>query len=67
MMASTVLGSMVGGALLAAELSTQTIFLMLAVPAVLAAFALLAMGRLQQPVATAPVMPLQPTTNNSLT
>ncbi|WP_313175798.1 aromatic acid/H+ symport family MFS transporter [Massilia sp.] len=63
----SVLGSMVGGALLAAELSTQTIFLMLAVPAVLAAFALLAMGRLQQPVATAPVMPLQPTTNNSLT
>lgn len=67
----SVLGSMVGGALLAAELSTQTIFLMLAVPAVLAALALLAMGRLQraEPAAldTAPVMPLQPTTNNSLT
>ena len=67
----SVLGSMVGGALLAAELSTQTIFLMLAVPAVLAALALLAMGRLQraEPAAldTTPVMPLQPTTNNSLT
>ena len=67
----SVLGSMVGGALLAAELSTQTIFLMLAVPAVLAALALLAMGRLQraEPAAldTAQVMPLQPTTNNSLT
>ncbi|MEW6022707.1 MAG: aromatic acid/H+ symport family MFS transporter [Pseudomonadota bacterium] len=68
----SVLGSMVGGALLAAELSTQTIFLMLAVPAVLAALALLAMGRLQkqaEPTAldTAPVMPLQPTTHNSLT
>ncbi len=68
----SVLGSMVGGSLLAAELSTQTIFLMLAVPAVLAALALLAMGRLQgraEPAAldTAPVMPLQPTTNNSLT
>ena len=68
----SVLGSMVGGALLAAELSTQTIFLMLAVPAVLAALALLAMGRLQgraEPAAldTAAIMPLQPTTNNSLT
>ena len=68
----SVLGSMVGGALLAAELSTQTIFLMLAVPAVLAALALLAMGRLQRHTEaavldTAPVMPLQPTTNNSLT
>ncbi|XYJ08163.1 MFS transporter [Telluria sp. B2] len=69
----SVLGSMVGGALLAAELSNQAIFLMLAVPAVLAAFALLAMGRLQgraepaaEPAAseTAPLMPLQPTTNN---
>ena len=69
----SVLGSMVGGALLAAELSNQAIFLMLAVPAVLAAFALLAMGRLQgraEPAAephageAAPLMPLQPTTNN---
>lgn len=43
----SVLGSMVGGALLAAELSNQTIFLLLALPALLAAAALLAMGRLQ--------------------
>lgn len=43
----SVLGSMVGGALLAAELSNQTIFLLLALPALLAAVALLAMGRLQ--------------------
>jgi len=43
----SVLGSMVGGALLAAELSNQTIFLLLALPALLAAASLLAMGRLQ--------------------
>ncbi|PUA20451.1 MFS transporter [Glaciimonas sp. PCH181] len=42
-----VVGSMVGGALLAAQLSNQAIFLLLAIPAVLAACALLAMGRLQ--------------------
>lgn len=78
----SVLGSMVGGALLAAELSYQTIFLLLAVPAVLAACALLAMGRLQARVdraasearAAAPadaedsvLVPLSPTTKGSLT
>lgn len=50
----SVLGSMVGGALLAAQLSNETIFLMLAVPAVLAALALLAMGQLQAPASTVP-------------
>jgi len=66
----SVLGSMVGGALLAAQLSTESIFLMLAVPAVLAAFALLAMGRLQgraEPASAAAVpLALQPTTHRSL-
>jgi AAHS family 4-hydroxybenzoate transporter-like MFS transporter len=52
----SVLGSMVGGALLAAQLSNESIFLMLAVPAVLAALALLAMGRLQAPAGAAPTL-----------
>lgn len=56
----SVLGSMVGGALLAAELSTQTIFLLLAVPALLAAVALLAMGRLQARAEPAAVQPASP-------
>lgn len=41
----SVVGSMAGGALLAAQLPNQTIFLLLAVPAVLAGLALFAMGR----------------------
>lgn len=44
----SVLGSMAGGALLAANLGNQAIFLLLSVPAVLAALALLAMGRLRR-------------------
>lgn len=70
----SVLGSMVGGALLAAELSNQTIFLLLAVPALLAAVALLAMGRLRgraEPAAVEPaaadsaaLTPLPATTNH---
>jgi AAHS family 4-hydroxybenzoate transporter-like MFS transporter len=67
----SVLGSMVGGALLAAQLNTATIFLMLAVPAVLAALALLVMGRLQgqreSGPAPAPAIALRPTTKTSLT
>jgi AAHS family 4-hydroxybenzoate transporter-like MFS transporter len=57
----SVLGSMVGGALLAAQLSNETIFLMLAVPAVLAALALLAMGRLQAPAGAAAAINLHST------
>ncbi|SFI32115.1 MFS transporter, AAHS family, 4-hydroxybenzoate transporter [Collimonas sp. OK307] len=53
----SVVGSMVGGALLAAQLSNQTIFLLLAIPAVLAACALLAMGRLQDRAKAAFVTP----------
>ena len=52
----SVLGSMVGGALLAAQLSNESIFLMLAVPAVLAALALLAMSRLEAPAGAAPTL-----------
>jgi AAHS family 4-hydroxybenzoate transporter-like MFS transporter len=48
---------MLGGALLAAQLSNQTIFLLLAIPAVLAACALLAMGRLQGRAKAALVTP----------
>lgn len=69
----SVLGSMVGGALLSAQLSNQTIFVLLAVPAVLAALALLAMARLQSradaDAATAPaasLIPPHPTTESSL-
>jgi AAHS family 4-hydroxybenzoate transporter-like MFS transporter len=43
----SVVGSMAGGALLAAQLSNSTIFLLLAVPAGLAALALVLMGRRQ--------------------
>lgn len=43
----SVVGSMAGGALLSAQLGSQAIFLLLAVPSVLAALALLAMSRLQ--------------------
>lgn len=43
----SVVGSMAGGSLLAAQLSNQTIFLLLAVPSVLAALALMQMGRRQ--------------------
>jgi AAHS family 4-hydroxybenzoate transporter-like MFS transporter len=53
----SVVGSMLGGALLAAQLSNQTIFLLLAIPAVLAACALLAMGRLQGRAKAALVTP----------
>ena len=52
----SVLGSMVGGALVAAQLSNESIFLMLAVPAVLAALALLAMSRLEAPAGAAPTL-----------
>lgn len=62
----SVLGSMVGGALLAAQLSNQAIFLMLAVPAVLAALALLAMGRLQAPAGAAPSLPVHSTKESTL-
>jgi AAHS family 4-hydroxybenzoate transporter-like MFS transporter len=55
----SVLGSMVGGALLAARLNTETIFFMLAVPAVLAALALLVMGRLPSSAARTPAPDLQ--------
>jgi AAHS family 4-hydroxybenzoate transporter-like MFS transporter len=54
----SVLGSMAGGAIISAGLGNQAIFLLLAVPAVLAALALLAMARLQrqrQPAAAAPL------------
>jgi len=50
----SVVGSMAGGALLSAQLSSQAIFLLLAVPSVLAALALLAMSRLQGHQAGAP-------------
>lgn len=50
----SVVGSMAGGALLSAQLSSQAIFLLLALPSVLAALALLAMSRLQQRQAAAP-------------
>ncbi|KGF79162.1 4-hydroxybenzoate transporter [Massilia sp. JS1662] len=63
----SVLGSMVGGALLAAQLSNETIFLMLAVPAVLAALALLAMGRLQAPAGAAPAINVHSTKESTPT
>lgn len=56
----SVLGSMGGGAIISAGLGNQAIFLLLAVPAVLAALALLAMARLQQRNAAVP-LPLPPT------
>lgn len=61
----SVLGSMVGGALLAAELSNQTIFLLLAVPALLAAAALLAMGRLRGRAGPEAAAAAAPTTADS--
>ena len=60
----SVVGSMVGGVLLAAQLSNQTIFLLLAVPAVLAACALLTMSRLQERATTSFAMP--PTDTESI-
>ncbi|MRW89215.1 MFS transporter [Duganella sp. FT80W] len=59
----SVVGSLAGGALLAAKLDNHTIFLMLSVPAVLAACALLVMARLGRPAAVAP---LHATPNESL-
>lgn len=56
----SVLGSMAGGALLSAHLSNQSIFMLLAIPSVLAALALLAMGRQHQAAAAgAPLNPIR--------
>jgi len=62
----SVVGSTAGAALLSAQLSNQVIFLLLAIPAVLAALALLAMSRLQQRPAPAPAAPLTPTRETSI-
>lgn len=56
----SVAGSMAGGTLLAAQLSNETIFLLLAIPSILAALAMLAMGRLNRPQALAPAPSVTP-------
>ena len=59
----SVLGSMVGGLLLSLKFDNETIFFLLAIPAVLASLALLAMGRLlRAPQPAAPVSTLTEST-----
>jgi AAHS family 4-hydroxybenzoate transporter-like MFS transporter len=62
----SVVGSMAGGALLSAQLSNQTIFMLLAIPSVLAALALLAMSRLQGREPAAPILSVNSTSETSI-
>jgi AAHS family 4-hydroxybenzoate transporter-like MFS transporter len=62
----SVVGSMAGGALLSAQLSNQAIFMLLAIPSVLAALALLAMSRLHGRDKTAPILPVNTTSETSI-
>jgi AAHS family 4-hydroxybenzoate transporter-like MFS transporter len=53
----SVLGSMAGGLMLTLKLDNETIFFLLAIPAVLASLALLAMGRLMRARGNASAIP----------
>lgn len=54
----SVLGSMAGGLMLTLKLDNETIFFLLAIPAVLASVALLAMGRLMRARSSASAIPV---------